>query len=86
MRASDIISGWNIVRENDHGHAMIEIDRRYYIAYISRSYEFVSALPGDMEDGNRLRATLTTDGLRAVTKGRSRAAANTQWRKYVERH
>ena len=86
MKASEILSGWwNIVREDNIGHAMIELDGMYYISHVNaRSYKFESSLPCDAPSGNgRWRANWTESGLRYVASGRSRAAANAQWRKYI---
>ena len=85
MRASEMIKGFHIVREDDLGHAMIEMDGLYYIVAVDRqAKEFQSVLPCDAhEDGGGWLAKWTGDGLRYVASGRSRNAAMTQWRKYI---
>lgn len=86
MKASDVLSTvWNIVREDDFGHAMIELEGKYHIVEVTaRSYQFLSVLPGDMpSDGGRWCSNWTEGGLQYVSRGRSRKAANAQWRKYI---
>ena len=86
MRASDIIkSGFTIVREDDLGHAIIDLDGLYYIVKVDlQAKEFQSVLPSDMHpDGGGWLAKWTGDGLRYVASGRSRSAAMAQWRKHI---
>ena len=87
MRASNHISPmrWEIVREDELGHAMIELEGLYYIVRVDgRSYQFVSALPCDMpSNGGWWCSGWTEGGLKYVASGRSRAAANAQWRKHI---
>ncbi len=86
MKASDVLSTmWEIIREDDFGHVMIRLEGLYYIVEVSgRSYQFLSVLPGDMpSDGGRWCSAWTEGGLKYVAHGRSRKAAQAQWRKYI---
>lgn len=87
MKASDsLASWWNIVREDNLGHAMIELDGMYYIAHVNaRSCQFESAISCDFTStGGTWVAGWSEGGLRYVASGRSRAAANAQWRRHIE--
>lgn len=86
MKASEIIkSGFTIVREDDLGHAIIELDGLYYIVKVDRqAKEFQSVLPCDLHpDGGGWLSRWTGAGLRYVASGRSRNAAMAQWRKHI---
>lgn len=86
MKASDVLSScWKIVREDNLGHAMIELEGKFYIVYVDgKSYQFQSAIPADAEiHGGTWVAPWTEAGLMYVASGRSRAAANAQWRRHI---
>ena len=86
MRASDVLNGsWRVVREDNIGNAMIELDGLFYIVEVDgRSYQFKSAIPADAElHGGVWHANWTESGLRYVASGRSRSAANAQWRRHI---
>lgn len=81
MKASEIIAPyWNIVREDQNGNAIIECDGKFHVVFVNASaHTFESAIPAD----GRWSSSWTEDGLKYVSKGRSRAAANYHWRKSV---
>ena len=86
MKASNHISTrWEIVREDELGHAMIKLEGLYYIVRVDgRSYQFVSALPCDMpSNGGWWGSAWAEGGLKDVARGRSPAAANAQRRKHI---
>lgn len=81
MRASDILnSTWRIVREDDLGHCIIELDGLFYVVRVSQGGQFESCLPAD---GRPWFARCTEAGLRYVTAGRGRKIAMAQWRKHI---
>lgn len=85
MKASSFLKGFHIVREDDLGHAMIEMDGLYYIVKVDRkAKEFQSALPSDCHaDGGVWLSRWTGAGLRYVASGRSRDAARMQWLRHI---
>ena len=86
MKASESLSNtWNIIREDELGHAIIELDGLFYTVKVDgKSYQFQSTLPGDMPSGGGCwTANWSEEGLRYVANGRSRNAAMAQWRKYI---
>ena len=86
MKASNILNGtWNIIREDNLGHAMLELEGLFYIVYVDgQSCQFQSAIPADAElHGGAWVANWTETGLMYVAGGRSRAAAMAQWRRHI---
>lgn len=85
MKASDILNGWNFIKEDGLGNFMIEIDERFYISNVNKDFQVKSVLPADSpkNGGSWVANAYSEKGIEYVAKGRSKSAAYKMWKKYI---
>lgn len=74
-----------VIKEDDGGHAIVEIDGLYYIVQVdSDAGEVLSVLPADNpKNGGRWASKPSESGIKYVAKGRKLQAALSQWRRHI---
>lgn len=82
IKSQYISSAYNVIKEDDNGHIMIELDGLYYIVCY-RSGQLSSCLPADNPQGGCWVAKLSESGIKYVAAGRSRNAAMGQWKRHI---